>query len=253
MPLGSLFQCIYEFKYIYVFEWVQSLQAPACADLPVCFYNPDIMKTKIRLTREQSREQTRQRLLDATRILFAAQGYAATSVEQIALEAGYTRGAFYSNFQDKADIFLTLLRREHERIMGELQAVLDEPAPEGVQGPPSPDLLESRLLARYARMHQDTQLLALMLEARLHAARDEAFAPHFRRFREDLLQAVGDYARTFAQRAGLTLSMSPEDLAFGFMALCDGCALHRLAGSPPGDEDIERILWAFMKRMAFEP
>src|SRR5690606_5345351 len=178
MPLGSLFQCIYEFKYIYVFEWVQSLQAPACADLPVCFYNPDIMKTKIRLTREQSREQTRQRLLDATRILFAAQGYAATSVEQIALEAGYTRGAFYSNFQDKADIFLTLLRREHERIMGELQAVLDEPAPEGVQGPPSPDLLESRLLARYARMHQDTQLLALMLEARLHAARDEAFAPH---------------------------------------------------------------------------
>src|SRR5690606_7917665 len=195
------------------------------------------MKTKIRLTREQSREQTRQRLLDATRILFAAQGYAATSVEQIALEAGYTRGAFYSNFQDKADIFLTLLRREHERIMGELQALLDEPAPEGVQCPPSPDLLVSRLLARYARMHQDTQLLALVLEPRLHAARDEAFAHHFRRFREDLLQAVGDYGRTFAQRAGLTLSMSLEDLAFGFMALCDGCALHWLAGSPPGDED----------------
>ncbi|CAM5199353.1 Transcriptional regulator, TetR family OS=Castellaniella defragrans (strain DSM / CCUG 39792/ 65Phen) OX=1437824 GN=BN940_02316 PE=4 SV=1 [Castellaniella denitrificans] len=219
----------------------------------VCSYNPDIMKKKIRLTREQSREQTRQRLLDAARALFAAQGYAATSVEQVALEAGYTRGAFYSNFQDKTDIFLALLRREHERIMGELQALLDEPAPEGREGPPPPDLLESRLLARYARMHQDSQLLALMLEARLHAARDAAFAPHFRRFREDLLDAVSRYAQAFAQRAGLALSMSPEDLAFGFMALCDGCALHRLSGSPPGDEDIERILRAFMKRMAFEP
>ena len=46
----------------------------------ICSYNPDIMTTKIRLTREQSREQTRQRLLHATRVLFAAQGFAATSV-----------------------------------------------------------------------------------------------------------------------------------------------------------------------------
>jgi len=219
----------------------------------VCSYNPDIMKTKIRLTREQSRAQTRQRLLDAARTLFAAQGYAATSVEQIALEAGYTRGAFYSNFRDKTDIFLTLLRCEHERIMAELQALLDAPAPESQASPPHRDLLESRLLAHYARLQLDSQRLALMLEARLHAARDAAFEPHFRRFREDLLEAVGRYARTFAQRAGLALSMSPEDLAFGFVALCDGCALHRLAGSPPGDEDIERILRAFMKRMAFEP
>ncbi len=218
----------------------------------ICFYNLDIMKTRIRLTREQSREQTRQRLLDATRTLFAAQGFAATSVEQIALEAGYTRGAFYSNFQDKADLFLALLRREHERIMGEFQALLDEPAPEAGGGPPPRDLLEARLLAHYARMHQDTQLLALMLEARLHAARDASFTPHFRRFREDLLDAVGRYAQAFAQRAGLALSMSPEDLAFGFVALCDGCALHRLAGSRPDDEDIERVLRAFMKRMAFE-
>ncbi len=219
----------------------------------ICSYNPDIMTTKIRLTREQSREQTRQRLLDATRVLFAAQGFAATSVEQIALEAGYTRGAFYSNFQDKADIFLALLGREHERIMGEFQALLDEPSPEDRGGPPPRNLLEARLLAHYARMHQDSQLLALMLEARLQAARDAAFAPLFRRFREDLLAAVGRYAQVFAQRAGLALSMSPEDLAFGFVALCDGCALHRLADSPPDDEDIERILRAFMKRMVFEP
>lgn len=224
----------------------------ACTRCPVCSYNLDIMKTRIRLTREQSREQTRQRLLDATHALFATQGFSATSVEQIALEAGYTRGAFYSNFQDKADIFLALLRREHERIMGEFQALLDEPAPEA-EGPPPQDLLEARLLAHYARMHQDSQLLALMLEARLHAARDADFAPHFRRFREDLLDAVGRYAQAFSQRAGLTLSMSPEDLAFGFVALCDGCALHRLADSRPGDEDTERVLRAFMKRMVFEP
>ncbi|MDY0309230.1 MAG: TetR family transcriptional regulator [Castellaniella sp.] len=211
------------------------------------------MKSKIRLTREQSREQTRQRLLDATRALFAAQGFAATSVEQIALDAGYTRGAFYSNFQDKADIFLALLRREHERIMSELQALLEDPPAADQTNLPPRDLLESRLLTYYVRLHQDAQLQALVLEARLHATRDAAFAPHFRRFQEDLLDAVGRYAQVFAQRAELAWTLAPEDLAFGFMALCDGCALHRLAGAQPDDAHVERVLRAFMKRMAFEP
>ena len=52
--------------------------------------------SKVRLTREQSRDQTRQRLLDAAQSIFITKGFVAASVEDIAEQAGYTRGAFYS-------------------------------------------------------------------------------------------------------------------------------------------------------------
>jgi len=50
--------------------------------------------TRKRLTREDSQEQTRQRLLDAAQKLFARKGLDRSSVEDIAAAAGYTRGAF---------------------------------------------------------------------------------------------------------------------------------------------------------------
>jgi AcrR family transcriptional regulator len=48
----------------------------------------------VRLTREQSRDQTRQRLLDAAQTVFTQKGFGASSVEDVAADAGYTRGAF---------------------------------------------------------------------------------------------------------------------------------------------------------------
>jgi AcrR family transcriptional regulator len=67
-----------------------------------------------RLTHAQRREQTRERLLEAARKTFVKKGLAATSVDNIAEAAGYTRGAFYSNFDGKPELLLELLRRDHE-------------------------------------------------------------------------------------------------------------------------------------------
>jgi AcrR family transcriptional regulator len=69
-----------------------------------------------RLTREESRDLTRQRLLDAAAVIIAKKGLAAASVENIAERAGYTRGAFYSNFDSKIDLFIELLKRDHDDI-----------------------------------------------------------------------------------------------------------------------------------------
>jgi AcrR family transcriptional regulator len=71
------------------------------------------MKRK-RLTREQSKDQTRQRLLDAAQGIFMKKGFVAASVGDIAEAACYTRDAFYSNFCSKSELFLELLRRDHE-------------------------------------------------------------------------------------------------------------------------------------------
>ena len=82
--------------------------------------------SKIRLTREQSRDQTRQRLLDAAQSVFLSKGFVAASVEDIAELAGYTRGAFYSNFGSKSELFLQLLRRDHEKVMADMRAIFED-------------------------------------------------------------------------------------------------------------------------------
>src|ERR1700681_2063779 len=78
-----------------------------------------------RMTREDSRDQTTQRLLDAAQKLIAKKGLSAASVEDIAAAAGYTRGAFYSNFSSKGDLFIELLRRDHQKSTAQLSALRD--------------------------------------------------------------------------------------------------------------------------------
>lgn len=64
-----------------------------------------------RLTREQSQALTRDRLLMSASEIVARDGYSGATIERIAEEAGYSKGAFYSNFTNKEDIFLQLLER----------------------------------------------------------------------------------------------------------------------------------------------
>ena len=62
------------------------------------------------VSRQQARtEATRKKLLAAAERIFARSGYEAARLEDIAAAAGYTRGAFYANFDSKEDIFLALL------------------------------------------------------------------------------------------------------------------------------------------------
>ena len=65
---------------------------------------------KPRLTREESKARTRADLLRAARRLFVRNGFAATSLADIAEEAALTKGAVYSNFESKEDLFLALLQ-----------------------------------------------------------------------------------------------------------------------------------------------
>ncbi|WP_264777528.1 TetR/AcrR family transcriptional regulator [Deinococcus aetherius] len=74
-----------------------------------------------RLSREEARAQTRAALLDAAKTLFARQGFEGTSVEQIAEAAGYTRGAFYSNFEDKETLLIALIGRCFDDDLAQIQ------------------------------------------------------------------------------------------------------------------------------------
>lgn len=60
--------------------------------------------TRARLSRDESREETRRRLVDSATELFARFGVPDTSLHMVAEHAGYSRGAFHSNFADKAEL-----------------------------------------------------------------------------------------------------------------------------------------------------
>src|SRR5258706_4968023 len=64
-----------------------------------------------RLSRAEQRDLTRTRLLDAAEKVFVDRGFHAASVDEVAEEAGYSKGAVYSNFENKDELFLAVLER----------------------------------------------------------------------------------------------------------------------------------------------
>ncbi|HSK24019.1 MAG TPA: helix-turn-helix domain-containing protein [Egicoccus sp.] len=74
--------------------------------------------------RDEQRAQTRNELLDAAARVFAERGYHAASVDLVAEAAGYTKGAVYSNFDSKEELFLELLDRRIEASITAMERLL---------------------------------------------------------------------------------------------------------------------------------
>jgi AcrR family transcriptional regulator len=78
-----------------------------------------------RLTRAESRERTCALIVDAATDLFLRSGFQVTSLEQIGEEAGFTRGAVYSNFPSKTAMGIAVIDELYEREADRLEAALD--------------------------------------------------------------------------------------------------------------------------------
>lgn len=85
----------------------------------------------VRLNREQSRAQTRERILASAAIVFTREGFAGASIERIAEQAGYSKGAIYSNFASKEVLFLELVDHYANDQIDSLCALID--AAEGAE------------------------------------------------------------------------------------------------------------------------
>jgi AcrR family transcriptional regulator len=72
----------------------------------------DTMAPVPRMTRAESQAQTRAQLVKTARQLFFEDGYHPTSLEKVADAAGFSKGAVYSNFDDKEALFLALVDEE---------------------------------------------------------------------------------------------------------------------------------------------
>src|SRR6187399_1806646 len=78
----------------------------------------------MRMTRAERQQRTREEVLAAADRLFVERGFHATSVDEIAHAAGYTKGAVYSNFAAKEDVLFAVYERRMDRAIAELERTL---------------------------------------------------------------------------------------------------------------------------------
>ncbi|MER8186156.1 TetR/AcrR family transcriptional regulator [Kitasatospora sp. NPDC094015] len=161
------------------------------------------------------RPLTRAALLQAALETFAEQGFHATSIEQICERAGYTRGAFYSNFTSKDELFLALFDAHSERIVQRITELVDSIA--------AADLTLQRLVDALSDIDPaERDWYLVTTEFTLHAIRDpqaaQVLARHDARLRTEIARGLTEHLG----RAGRALTVDPDELARLLIAIREG-------------------------------
>ncbi len=171
-----------------------------------------------RRRRQEAREETRRRLLDAALSVFLERGFTAASVEEIAAQAGFTRGALYSNFADKDALFLALVDARLAAREAEIEALM---------GTSSPLTMVDDLRSWISDQPNDARWTRLVAEFRAHALRNEAARA---RLAEAERAIRAGYQRAIeAQFSALSLTPpSPEVLALVLSVLDAGIPVQQL-------------------------
>ena len=185
--------------------------------------------SRIRLTRQESREQTRNRLLEAAAAVIANQGFAATSVEDIVEHAGYTRGAFYSNFHSRIDLFTQLLHANQADIKQSFRHLLDANL--------SAAASNQAATSSAGKCDCVGRPLMLWIEARHYAVRDMGFRPAFNALTLQLCDVIACHIDDFYKRTHITPTISCRSLALAMMALIEGTLFLRMTMANEAPDD----------------
>jgi AcrR family transcriptional regulator len=177
------------------------------------------MATTRRLTRPEQQARTRAALLDAAERVFAERGFQGASVEVITESAGFSRGAFYSNFTSKEQLFAELLQ---DRVFAHYRNMAKRSAESGVR--PSLRQLGEHLAAIQANP-EGRWLFRLWLELLAHAGRDDDFRALAAGFWSGTRALSAAAIESRFEDAGRPPPMPPGDLASAMIALDIGLAL----------------------------
>jgi len=183
---------------------------------------------------KRSRTNTRARLLDAGSTVFSELGFQATTVEDLCAAAGFTRGAFYSNFTSKDELFLALWDAQAERITGAVGASVDAVR----DGTLDVDSAITSLSSLY-----DRGWFQLNTEFLLHALRHPAAADALTRHREALRAALGVFMDALLHTSGLALPVGVDLDAFTRMVIAthEGCQ-HQALVEPSAAGQLEQAM-----------
>jgi TetR/AcrR family transcriptional regulator, transcriptional repressor of aconitase len=148
-----------------------------------------VVKPRKRLTREESKEVTHMRLIEAAEWFFIRKGFDDASVDEISETAGYSRGAFYSNFEDKEQVFLALMDRRRSEVLKALDDILQKIS--------EPTRRIQAVREWFSNLWRLRDFIALQIEFSRRAMRDRSIRKHLAEIRRQDLETyarwVGEY------------------------------------------------------------
>lgn len=197
-----------------------------------------------RLTRAERQAETRQNLLDAAARVFIRRGFAAASIEAITAEAGYTRGAFYSNFESKEELFVELLQ---ERVYTRYHDLLSRMPADSTPA----DALRwgARELMKMYQRPRESWLFELWLECLAHVARHPEFASLAATFWRGTRAVTAAGWTEVARAQGRELPVAAPHIAIALTALDIGLAIQNLVDP----EEVPLELYPELYELLFVP
>jgi AcrR family transcriptional regulator len=191
------------------------------------------------LTPERRRALTRRHLLDAAAAEFGRHGFHGTSLDAVAAAAGFTKGAVYSNFENKADLFLAVLddRLEHDRQLA-IEQILEDTSP--------PEEHMARMRETVAEMGASEGWMTLWLEFVLYAVRNPGAREQLAAFRARQQAMTEGLIATEHEQRGTRPRYPVPLLALISLCLYDGVELQRLIDPDSIDQMTDDALLQFL-------
>jgi AcrR family transcriptional regulator len=201
---------------------------------------PRKKETRPPVTRGERQASTRAALLRSASHLICRHGMHGASIDAIASDAGFTKGAFYANFASKQDLFLTMLEDKFATALADLEAALPSA---GIPAEEAHTAAE-RFLA-YA--NSDPEWPRLYQEFTALAARDNHFreqlAVRVRELRERMAAVFVHWAESY----GVKPVLEPQEVAAMTFFMADGFLMNRLI-EPDLDESLyPKMIGVFMQ------
>src|SRR5512139_2140859 len=189
-----------------------------------------------RLRTRPTRDDTRDKLFEAAARVFEEQGIGGASIEAIAAAAGFTRGAFYSNFKSKDELIIAMLEDHVEQ---SIRRNLDLLA----QHTDLDDFIAALRAMDRSRQDPLGRSPLLHIEMILYVARAEKRRPELAKRLRARRKLVADIVQATLKSNGRNVSLNPPWTATVVLALEDGFRLHRLIDpeTTPADSFLRAI------------
>lgn len=193
-----------------------------------------------RLTRKDMQQQTRERLLAAAEREIARLGIQAASIRNIAESAGYSLGAFYSNFENKEAMLQELMAlhmREEIRVFRDIVARTKED---------STDEMLAKISGWLKKVQENKNSAALGFEFQIYANRNPLFKKRFDEAKEKRQAELAEGLATLFNRRGLVPKIDPLQMAIGFAALWSGFTIQ---GSVSWAKPVDEVMLVLLKAL----
>ncbi len=194
------------------------------------------------LTPERRRQQTREYLLRAAEQVFAERGFHGASLDEVAARAGFTKGAVYSNFKNKEDLFLALLEAHYQRELDAVRATLE------VADSPEAQLSEFATLIRDQAKAMGDNWTMLYEEFCLYAMRNPTAREKLAAFDTLDVDSVAEIIEAERVRYGLEPAESARQVARIVVALMRGISIMRAIDPDAVDQAFLEGAMAFVAR-----